>query len=225
MKNINKVARYWKGHLDNNFCLSPGEELFFPDLLNIAKVSSKILEIGVGKGRMVSILRENGTESEFYGADITENAKLSGTLAVIGDARKLPFPDNTFDLVYSLGVIEHFPETSSAVTEHARVVKNGGHVLITTPHLSVFTPLRYMFHFMNDWRYGSFEEIQGRNIKLKVMKQYFTDSGLYISDYGVYGMFGIKRILRKLKLQIIQNRLQEKIPIGAFLYVIGIKRG
>ena len=225
MKNIDKVATFWQRQLSNDFSLFSGEEVYFRSLLNIARNSNKILEVGVGKGRMVSILRNNGIEAEFHGVDITENAKQSGTLAVIGDARKLPFPDNTFDLVYSLGVIEHFPETFSAVTEHARVAKNGGHVLITTPHLSVFTPLRYMFHFMNDWRYGSFEEIQGRNIKLKVMKQYFTDSGLYINDYGVYGMFGIKRILRKLKLQIIQNRLQEKIPIGAFLYVIGIKRG
>ena len=224
MKNINKVARYWKGHLDNNFCLSPGEELFFPDLLNIAKVSSKILEIGVGKGRMVSILRENGTESEFYGADITENAKLSGTLAVIGDARKLPFPDNTFDLVYSLGVIEHFPETSSAVTEHARVVKNGGHVLITTPHLSVFTPLRYMLYLINERKFGSFEEIRGRNIKLKEMKKYFTDSGLHVNDCGVYGMFGVWKILRKLKLHFVQNILQQNAAIGSYLYVMGVKK-
>jgi len=224
VKNINKVARYWKGHLDNNFCLSPGEELFFPGLLNIAKVSSKILEIGVGKGRMVSILRENGTESEFYGADITENAKLSGTLAVIGDARKLPFPDNTFDLVYSLGVIEHFPETSSAVTEHARVVKNGGHVLITTPHLSVFTPLRYMLYLINERKFGSFEEIRGRNIKLKEMKKYFTDSGLHVNDCGVYGMFGVWKILRKLKLHFVQNILQQNAAIGSYLYVMGVKK-
>lgn len=209
--------------MSDQFCLFSGEEVYFRSLLRIARESPKILEVGVGKGRMVSILRENGIYAEFYGADITENAKLSGTHAVIGDARKLPFPDNTFDLAYSLGVIEHFPETSSAVAEHARVVKKGGRVLITTPHLSIFTPLRYMVHFMSDWRFGSFEEIQGRNIKLNVMKQYFTDSGLHISDCGVYGMFGIKRILRKLRLQIIQHRLQEKIPIGAFLYVIGIK--
>ena len=173
---------------------------------------------------MVSILRENGTESEFYGADITENAKLSGTLAVIGDARKLPFPDNTFDLVYSLGVIEHFPETSSAVTEHARVVKNGGHVLITTPHLSVFTPLRYMLYLINERKFGSFEEIRGRNIKLKEMKKYFTDSGLHVNDCGVYGMFGVWKILRKLKLHFVQNILQQNAAIGSYLYVMGVKK-
>jgi SAM-dependent methyltransferase len=224
VKNINNVAKYWKGHLDNNFCLSPGEELFFPGLLGIAKESSKILEIGVGRGRMVSILRKNGTDAEFYGADITENAKLSGTLAVIGDARKLPFPDNTFDLVYSLGVIEHFPETSSAVNEHARVVKNGGHVLITTPHLSVFTPLRYMLYLINEKKFGSFEEIRGRNIKLSVMKQYFMDSGLHVNDFGVYGMFGVWKILRKLKLHFVQNILQQNTAVGSYLYVMGVKK-
>lgn len=173
---------------------------------------------------MVSILRKNGTDAEFYGADITENAKLSGTLAVIGDARKLPFPDNTFDLVYSLGVIEHFPETSSAVNEHARVVKNGGHVLITTPHLSVFTPLRYMLYLINEKKFGSFEEIRGRNIKLSVMKQYFMDSGLHVNDFGVYGMFGVWKILRKLKLHFVQNILQQNTAVGSYLYVMGVKK-
>ena len=197
--------------------------MYFKSLLSIARTSNKILEVGVGKGRMVKILRDNGVDAEFHGVDITENAKQSGTVSVVGDARKLPYDDNTFDLVYSLGVIEHFPETHLAVAEHARVTKKGGCVLITTPHLSVFTPLRYLFYLIKERSFGSFEEIQGRNIKLDVMKGYFNDSNLHISHYGVYGMFGIKRILRKLGLQIIQKKLQEMTPIGAFLYVIAVK--
>ncbi len=223
MKNIDKVATFWHRQLSNEFSLFSGEELYFRSLLSIARNSNKILEVGVGKGRMVSILRDNGIEAEFHGVDITENAIQSGTIAVIGDARKLPYDDDTFDLVYSLGVIEHFPETYKAVEEHMRVVKKGGHVLITTPHLSVFTPLRYMLYLITDRKFGSFEEIRGRNIKLDVMKQYFSDSKLHIMEYGVYGMFGITRLLRTLKLQIVQKKLQEKSPIGAYLYVIGTK--
>ncbi len=224
MKNLIKVASYWKVRLDDNYCLSPGEEVYFPGLLSIATKSKKILEVGVGKGRMVNILRDNGVDAEFYGVDITDNAKRSGSIAVMGDARKLPFRDNTFDLVYSLGVIEHFPETPRAVEEHARVAKKGGHVLITTPHLSVFTPLRYVGYQIFHRKYGSFEEIEGRNIRLPVMKRYFTDSNLDIRNFGVYGTYVIWRLLRRIKLDVLQRKIQEMTPIGAFLYVTGMKK-
>ncbi|GJM17014.1 MAG: hypothetical protein DHS20C13_23410 [Thermodesulfobacteriota bacterium] len=224
LKNIDNVSNYWKRHLVDEFCLSPGEDTFFPRLLNISKSSQKILEVGVGRGRMVKILRDNGVDAEFHGVDITENAKQSGTIALIGDARKLPYDDNTFDLVYSLGVIEHFPETHLAVAEHARVAKKGGYVLVTTPHLSVFTPLRYMFYLINDRKFGSFEEIRGRNIKLNEMKRYFTQSGLNITHHGVYGMYAVWRFLEKLKLKPIQTKLQQNILIGSYLFMVGVKK-
>lgn len=223
MKSLDNVASYWKVRLEDSYRLSPGEEVYFPRLLSIAKKSRRVLEVGVGKGRMVSILRDNDVDAEFYGVDITDNAKRSGAAAVIGDARKLPFKDATFDLVYSLGVIEHFPETRLAVSEHARVAKEGGHVLITTPHLSVFTPLRYVGYRIFHRRYGTFEEIEGRNIRLGTMKRYFTDSGLEITNHGVYGTYVIWRLLSRLGLGVIQKRFQEITPLGAFLYVTGVK--
>lgn len=42
------------------------------------------------------------------------------------DAEDLPFPDNTFDVVYSWGVLHHTPDTEKAVAEVFRVLKPGG---------------------------------------------------------------------------------------------------
>lgn len=224
MKSLDKVANYWDTALDDNFNLLPGEEVYFPKLLNIAARSSSILEVGVGKGRMVSILRKNGVNSKFYGLDITDNVKNSGTAGVIGDARVLPFPDNTFDLVYSLGAVEHFPETYLAVIEHARVVKEGGYVIITVPHFSFFTPLQYLVYLIIHSKKGTFEEIMGRNIRLNTMKKYFLKSNLTIIGYYIYGMYLIHRILKKFKLQIIQDKFQQNIGVGAYLCIIGIKK-
>ena len=44
----------------------------------------------------------------------------------VGDAENLPFEDDFFDAVYSWGVIHHSPNTSKAVDEIFRVLKNGG---------------------------------------------------------------------------------------------------
>jgi SAM-dependent methyltransferase len=51
------------------------------------------------------------------------------------DACALDFPDRSFDLVYSISVIEHIPKTGDtrALEEFARVVKPGGLVVVEVP--------------------------------------------------------------------------------------------
>jgi len=45
-----------------------------------------------------------------------------------GDGFSLPFKDESFDVVYSEGVIEHFPidRSTQMIREHARVCRTGG---------------------------------------------------------------------------------------------------
>jgi ubiquinone/menaquinone biosynthesis C-methylase UbiE len=83
-------------------------------------------------------------ESDFYSAGITDNVRNVSGVGITADVRELAFKNSVFDLVYSLGVVEHFPETAQAVKEMARVSKNGGYVLITTPRLSLGTLFRYL---------------------------------------------------------------------------------
>ena len=53
----------------------------------------------------------------FY--DLSSNLK-------VGDAENLEFSDNSFDFIYSWGVIHHSPDTQKAVDEIYRVLKPGG---------------------------------------------------------------------------------------------------
>jgi ubiquinone/menaquinone biosynthesis C-methylase UbiE len=50
------------------------------------------------------------------------------------DAKALPFKDDTFDCVYSFGVLHHFPEIESALAEIHRVLKPGGQVMVMLYH-------------------------------------------------------------------------------------------
>jgi SAM-dependent methyltransferase len=52
----------------------------------------------------------------------------------MGDVRALPFGDDSFDLIYSMGTIEHFPEFYQAVKEIFRVLKPGGTAIIGVPN-------------------------------------------------------------------------------------------
>lgn len=42
----------------------------------------------------------------------------------------IPFPENSFDFVFSLGVVHHVPDTAGAIREAANMVKPGGHLLL-----------------------------------------------------------------------------------------------
>jgi ubiquinone/menaquinone biosynthesis C-methylase UbiE len=102
----------------------------------------RTLEIGVGLGADHQRFAEAG--ADLYGIDLTERAVehtrqrfqtfgLSPHLAV-GDAEKLDFPDESFDLVYSWGVLHCSPDTPKAISEVWRVLKRGGRAKVMIYH-------------------------------------------------------------------------------------------
>jgi ubiquinone/menaquinone biosynthesis C-methylase UbiE len=98
----------------------------------------KILEIGGGMGTDHAQFAKHG--GIMHDLDLSsghlrlaqrnfELRGLSGTFRH-GDGETIPFPDNTFDLVYSNGVIHHTPNTAAVVKEIYRVLKPGGRCII-----------------------------------------------------------------------------------------------
>jgi SAM-dependent methyltransferase len=54
--------------------------------------------------------------------------------AATADVRALPFRDESFDAIYSMGTIEHFDETEQAVREMVRVLRPGGLAIVGVPN-------------------------------------------------------------------------------------------
>jgi SAM-dependent methyltransferase len=54
---------------------------------------------------------------------------------LVADVRDLPFADGSFDYIYSMGTIEHFPDYQRAATELYRVLSPGGRAIIGVPNL------------------------------------------------------------------------------------------
>lgn len=94
-----------------------------------------VLEIGVGMGADHLEWAKSGPRS-LEGVDITQKAVdyTRERLIAFGyephvkvaDAEALPFPDRSFDVVYSWGVLHHTPDTRAAFQEVARVLRPGG---------------------------------------------------------------------------------------------------
>jgi SAM-dependent methyltransferase len=59
---------------------------------------------------------------------VRENARRAGrpVAGVLGDARSLPFPDASFDLVLSGGLLEHFRDPRPVLAEMSRILRPGG---------------------------------------------------------------------------------------------------
>ena len=86
----------------------------------------RILEIGVGEGHVMSRVRERFPGVPLVGVDLPDEAlsdewKQQGLPCMFGDATTLPFPDDSFDLVLAIEVLEHVPGPEAALAELARV--------------------------------------------------------------------------------------------------------
>lgn len=115
------------------------------------KLSGNGRVLDIGSPKMLFLWLASHTSLTIHATDIMDSfiEPTSGLLSRLGlseevgvrlhlegqDARELAYPDELFDAVYSVSVIEHIPDTgdSAALREIARVLRPGGHVCLTVP--------------------------------------------------------------------------------------------
>ena len=109
------------------------------ELLSVDE-DDRVLDVGCGTGFGTTGLLH--LTSEVYGLDQSPEqleraqAKLGHTTAqfMLGDAERLPFPTDSFDVVWSSGSIEYWPRPVQTLAEIRRVCRPGGQVLIVGPN-------------------------------------------------------------------------------------------
>ena len=133
----------------------------------LESTGKRVLEIGVGMGADYLEWLKAGAQAT--GVDLSsaslERAQRRCELAgyapdlQVSDAEHLPFPDNTFDIVYSYGVMHHSLDTPQCIREALRVLKPGGALRIMIYHHPSLTG------FMLWLRYGI---LRGKSLRQAV---------------------------------------------------------
>ena len=102
---------------------------------NVTDRRPRILDVGCGTGANLEMLANFG---DAEGVDVSTEAlsfcKQRGLQSVrLGEAEKLPYPDQSFDLVTGLDVVEHLDDDLAGLREMRRVLKPGGRALLFVP--------------------------------------------------------------------------------------------
>ena len=155
------VQKLWKHHWKNQVTIEQSGS-FYGKLLhqkrliilqNILKnfdTESTVLDMGCGSGSTITVFKQSGFNN-IIGIDFTEESmnrcKELGLVykkdVFLMDAKNTSFKSNSFDIVFSEGLWEHFTDPRPHMAEAARIAKN--YIIVIQPdHFSFFGRLMHI---------------------------------------------------------------------------------
>ena len=175
----------------------------------------RILEVGAGTGRDAVTLASMGAEVltlDYVSGSLGLTLKAAGNAgvkvaAVCGDGMGSPFADNTFDIVFHQGLLEHFRDPLPMVRDNLRILKPGGCAVIDVPQtFHYYTLGKQLLIALDKWFAGwetqfTIDQLEGlaKDEGLEIVRSY--------GDWMVPGLW--YRALRKTLL----TRTGRKLPM------------
>jgi SAM-dependent methyltransferase len=179
---FSETSKYWADiyGADNNtlshyhnYSMTKRKNLAIQLLDNYAGGRSlRVLDAGCGPGVALEDIFQRGHDA--VGIDISENmvndankrlAKYvhDGSPCRTGDIEALPFEQDSFDAVLSLGVLMYLPTDHQALSEISRVVNSGGILLLNVPNLVRINMLFDPYYLYRAVKYAWHLSTRGRN--------------------------------------------------------------
>jgi len=193
-----------------------------------AQPTVRVLEGGCGFGQHVAGLQQLGYDA--YGIDyapetVTKiNARFPHLNVQLANITQLPFADNFFDGYWSLGVIEHFYHGfDAAAREMQRVVRPGGYLFITIPHMSWLRRIKASL--------GAYSPFQAEHFNEQAFYQFALDATRVIQQFELLGFSlvaqqpvdGIKGLKDELTwLQPVLSRIYNSRRLPLRIVKVGI---
>ena len=162
---------------------------------NRFREDSYFCDLGFGPGVLTAFILEQDTSWRAAGVDISkdclrhaqrllEKKEVSGRSELsVADVRSLPYPDDTFDVVVAVEVLEHIPNPEIGLAEAMRVLKPGGYAITALP---VQLPLLMHLH-----DFDTPDEVLGlyKKVGLEVIdfeaKEFQRQSGTFVDTFAL----------------------------------------
>ncbi len=175
----------------------------------------KILEIGAGMGGDSLFLAKKGAKVTVldFSPKALEKIKTSTKQkkveiqTVLADAKEIPFPKETFDIVFHQGFLEHFAEPEALLKEQCRVLKKNGFLVADVPQkYTTYTVKKHIAMWRGKWFAGWEKEYAIGELEELLKKCGFR----IINSYG-WGYYGKLHKIRRLKIGECYEKIWGKI--------------
>jgi ubiquinone/menaquinone biosynthesis C-methylase UbiE len=109
------------------------------DALNSASSNPSILDVACGEGVITAEIKKSFSRADVWGIDYSISAIEAASMQhgdiefAVGDAYRLPYPPESFDVAVLNNIWEHVPDPLRLLEGVKRVLKPGGYVIISTP--------------------------------------------------------------------------------------------
>lgn len=154
--------------------------------------NTKAIDIGAGQGRHSFEMFRRGADviafdqSESDMAEVGEmfdammaEGQVPGSAkarAEVGDALRLPYADNSFDVVLMSEILEHIPSDEAAISEMVRILKPGGLAAVTVPR---YWPEKVCWSLSDEYH-----EVEGGHVRIykaSELADKLTEAGLEVT--------------------------------------------
>lgn len=203
---------HWiRGSIENQIQLAfRNHWLLFSELINkeTSINGKRVLEVGCGRGSLSCYFSDAGFDCTLV--DLSENAiNLAKEIFInnnleadflVGDANNLDLMDNSFDIIFSIGLLEHFDDIEQTLSEQIRVLDDGG------IWFGYIVP-KYKKNIQNQYNWIN-EILEGYNNETSDVK--IDKEKVFRSDYGSERYIPV---LKKLGLKNIKSSGVYPLPM------------
>lgn len=183
------------------------------------------MEVGAGSGRdSLELVRDGArvvvldyVRTSFQ--VILRQARAHGLTVrpVCADARRMPFRNGTFALVFHQGLMEHFRDPGPLLDENVRVLRPGGHLLVDVPQrYHIYTLAKHAMILLGRWFAGWETEYSPGQLERLVRRAGLEVVRTY-GEWMVPGFFyrSLRYGLMRAKLTTLPKYPRERWPFAA----------
>jgi len=230
---------------NNRLANKVNPKVFIRDYLQkVITPCANILDVGCGPANITREIAITYPDTMVTGLDISSHRLLEASRIqsvrnlnlIAGNVYKLPFPDNSFDLIFSRLLFEYLKQPLEALKEMKRICKTGGTVLIQDidgqfifnypEDIQLMSQIDIIFNELK--KHTGFDPIVGRKLYHMFYKNGFLNTQVRMTPYHlIYGKINEENdqywkdklitVLPKLRKMTVHNKIDIDRIIHYFL--------